>query len=127
MIAQSNIALATYSKRGDINGIKLAIADGADINGFSEKSKATPLMQAASNGHMEAIKYLCSIGADPIIKDAFGALAVEYAGMCGYPDIVIYFITIYPEVANCIKYRKEFIRAYFENEEQALSNINGYI
>ena len=66
---------ATYvaAKDGDIDAVKKALADGADVNGridgAGEESEDTMLCIASEEGHCDLVKFLLERGADPNLSD----------------------------------------------------------
>ncbi|XP_076812231.1 uncharacterized protein LOC143459131 isoform X1 [Clavelina lepadiformis] len=71
---------ATVPESEDV--IKLLLEDGAQINANDAFGK-TPLMLAASHGHLEVVKLLLSKGADTSVHDTKGWAADDYASMSG--------------------------------------------
>jgi ankyrin repeat protein len=59
---------------------------GADVNACN-KWKETPLLIAANNGHVEAVKRLLESGADPSLCSEAGWSALTFAAHKGYDDI----------------------------------------
>jgi ankyrin repeat protein len=60
-----NASLLYASMFGDINRMKRALAEGADLNKKGGVLEETPLMAAARNGHVAAVQFLLKHGADP--------------------------------------------------------------
>ena len=48
----------------------------------------TPLLEAASNGHVETVRYLLAWGAEPQLSNEFGQIPLDYARQRGYPEVV---------------------------------------
>jgi ankyrin repeat protein len=70
--------------------LRLALANGADLearSNFSNKSDMTPLMLAASGGHLEAVELLLEAGADPSARTESSATARTLAQEAGHQDI----------------------------------------
>jgi hypothetical protein len=57
-----NLALRTAARNGDLNGIKDALARGAQINDLGPKSRMTALDHAIDARHLEVVAYLRSKG-----------------------------------------------------------------
>ena len=75
----ANEALWEASRTGDTAGITAALAKGADVNAKS-RYDVTPLIFAAGNGRLDAVKLLLSRGADVNAQDTFyRARATEMA------------------------------------------------
>ena len=62
-----DIQLRTAAKMGNIEGVKKAIADGANVNARDNSgtalNHATAVMHS-NDGHHEVVRFLISIGAD---------------------------------------------------------------
>ena len=50
----------------------------------------TPLHEAAGSGKLDVVKYLLERGAEPLIKDSRGKLAIERAEIHGHMDVADY-------------------------------------
>ena len=59
----ANDDLVEAAETGDIEKVKKAIKEGANVNVHSQSIWA-PIIHAASNGHLEVVKYLIEHGAD---------------------------------------------------------------
>ena len=57
----------------------------------NRKSGFTPIMQAASYGYLDIVKYLLSKGADIEERDRFGFNAKDYARKLGQTSVLDYF------------------------------------
>jgi len=102
-VDEANCLLLRASQEGDIMGIENALDEGADINTrlprwiridtMCDKEKPnnakaqtpgpksfTPLMNAASEGHVEVVQLLLNLNADPELSDADGMRALHFAG-----------------------------------------------
>lgn len=89
---QANQNLITAVKAKDIEAVKRALRQGADVNSTQEeKSKSyyglTALMIAASEGAMNAAQLLIKSDADVNIADSNQWTALAYASYYGYVEI----------------------------------------
>ena len=66
----ANESLWEASRAGDTTRITAALAQGADVNAKS-RYDVTPLIFAAGNGRLDAVKLLLSRGADVNAQDTF--------------------------------------------------------
>ena len=60
-----NFSLYASAGAGDVEGIRAALANGAQVNSRGTAEGWTALMCAARNGHMEAVRCLLECGANP--------------------------------------------------------------
>ena len=72
---------------GDVDGLKAALAGGADANARDGKGW-TPLMNAADKGQTLLVPPLLKAGADPNIRAADGATALFVAAIHGHVDVI---------------------------------------
>jgi len=63
-------ALRKAAHSGNIEDVSVLIAFGANVNGYGNKSKKTPLAFASEMQRYDMIIFLLEKGADPLIKDA---------------------------------------------------------
>jgi outer membrane protein assembly factor BamB len=93
VIAQNaNEALFEAARAGDIARIEAALAQGAGINATS-RYNVTPLIFAASNGRLDAVKLLVARGANVNAEDSFyHATAAEMALGNGHVDIAVFLL-----------------------------------
>jgi outer membrane protein assembly factor BamB len=85
-------ALWEAARAGDLARITAALDQGADVNAKA-RYDVTPLIFAASNGRLEAVKLLLARGADINAQDTFyRARAADMAGTNGHVDVVIYLV-----------------------------------
>lgn len=64
--------------------LELLLAAGADVNAHATRdAKITPLMEAASQGNLPAMRRLLAASADPMAQTAMGATALHWAAAAG--------------------------------------------
>ena len=71
-------------RRGNIEAVKQAIADGADVNALGDEGE-TPLHQAALGGHKEVAELLIAKGADLNAK-SYGETPLDLAIRLGQTE-----------------------------------------
>ncbi|TDI16246.1 MAG: ankyrin repeat domain-containing protein [Acidobacteria bacterium] len=71
-------AFLEYAKEGDLAILELFLKGGMDVE-TRDRSGATALMHAASNGHVEATSLLIAEGAHVNVQDNLGRRALDYA------------------------------------------------
>ena len=71
-------AFLEYAKEGDLAILELFLKGGMDVE-TRDRSGATALMHAASNGHVEATSLLIAEGAHVNAQDNLGRRALDYA------------------------------------------------
>jgi hypothetical protein len=75
----------------DLAAVKALIGAGRDVNSLDNKRR-TPLVLAASQGHVKVCRYLVEHGADTHAKDDWGNSIVGLADE--YPELLVYFKTL---------------------------------
>ena len=73
---------------GDIEGLKAALAAGADVNARDSRGW-TALMHAASKGYVLLVEPLLAAEADPDIRSADGATALYMAAVHWHTEVVV--------------------------------------
>lgn len=81
-------ALLEAAEKGDIEGVKISLDKGANINAKGEYRSDTALIKAATRGDEEIVRVLLMKGAKVNENDKFGATALMYAASGGYTQIV---------------------------------------
>jgi ankyrin repeat protein len=72
-----------------VQTVEFLLKCGVDVDwGGTSYSNRTPLMQAACAGHLQLCKLLLDYGADVSLKDRFGRVVSEQAGMLGRQEVV---------------------------------------
>ena len=88
----ANESLWEASRAGDTTRITAALAQGADVNAKS-RYDVTPLIFAAGNGRLDAVKLLLSRGADVNAQDTFyRGRAADMAIANGYIDVAVLLV-----------------------------------
>ena len=83
----ANESLWEAARAGDTAGITAALGQGADVNAKS-RYDVTPLIFAAGNGRLDAVKLLLARGADVNAQDTFyRARAADMAMANGHIDV----------------------------------------
>lgn len=88
--------LVYCAERNDMEGVKKALADGADIN--YRHSGHTPLVAAAWGGYFEMTKFLLEQGADPLQLAASFMTAQIAAAHSGNTDLLRYLTEEQPNL-----------------------------
>jgi ankyrin repeat protein len=65
-----NAALIDAADRGDLAGVDQLVKKGADVNTRNTETFATPLDRAVYQGHVDVVKHLLDLGANPRIGGA---------------------------------------------------------
>lgn len=92
VLADANADLFDAATRGDVAGVRRALADKADINAKGAKGR-TALMWAADKGQLDVVKYLAKKGvADSNAKDDKSMTALMLAAYHGHTDVVKFLV-----------------------------------
>ena len=83
-----NEKLLQCVKENDLNGVKKAVENGADIETKKDIYGWTALILATKNGRLEIVKYLIDQKADIEAKDNDGWTALILAANNGHLEIV---------------------------------------
>ncbi|QEN07488.1 ankyrin repeat domain-containing protein [Oceanispirochaeta crateris] len=78
--------LCAAARRGHNSIVKILFEAGADINQVSKDRNNTPLMDAASEGHVELVRFFIDNGAELEIKSKSGQTALVLASGNGQID-----------------------------------------
>ena len=84
---EQNDALIERALEGDLDVVRSAIANGADVNTVS-RNRASLLMAAAVKNHLALSRFLLTEGADPDLPNADGRTALFVVSMVGHAEIV---------------------------------------
>ena len=77
-----DISIRKAVEAGNIEAVKQAIADGADVDSKNVEGR-TPLCRAVQYGKKDVIKLLIEEGADVNARMNFGDTALDYANVSG--------------------------------------------
>ncbi|MGY5852860.1 MAG: ankyrin repeat domain-containing protein [Candidatus Thorarchaeota archaeon] len=80
--------LLKAAEEGDLDGVKKALEDGANIDAKDDFFSNTALHIASSNGHIEIVRYLLEKGADIVIENGVDMTPVHLAARDGHPEII---------------------------------------
>ncbi len=97
-----NISLLEYSvQKGNLNGVKVAILEGTDLEEVDHAIGNTALMNASLFGHLDIVKHLVEQGAmiDSNSND-LGLTALMWASQNGNIDIANYLIKQGADISN---------------------------
>lgn len=92
LLADANSDLLDAATRGDLAGVRRALAGKVDINVRGAKGR-TALMWAADTGKLDVVKYLVKKGvADINAKDDRSMTALMLAAYHGYTEVVKFLV-----------------------------------
>ena len=80
------IALIRAAAEGDADGVRAALAAGADVNARTPADD-TALIRAAFFGHAEVVRVLLATGADAQARDGYDLTAYEWSVRKGFYDV----------------------------------------
>lgn len=84
-------ALLVACFRGEADTITTLLTNGAYVNSRSPANQ-TPLMIAAQNGHLSAVRALIKGGANPFSLDNSGKTSADLAEASGYTDVTDFLL-----------------------------------
>jgi ankyrin repeat protein len=79
-------ALMRACKCGDLASVQLLVAAGASVN--ADTDKCTPIMLAASGGHVAIVEFLADQGADLLAASRTEMTALSAACINGHTDVI---------------------------------------
>ncbi|MHA1908951.1 MAG: ankyrin repeat domain-containing protein, partial [Candidatus Thorarchaeota archaeon] len=80
--------LIQAAEAGDLEAVKQALEDGADINFQDEFFKDTALHKTSSAGHLEIVEYLIEHGADMLLLNGVDFTPLHLAARDGRLSVV---------------------------------------
>jgi outer membrane protein assembly factor BamB len=90
--AAANVLLVDAARAGDVAAMEAALAKGAMVNGTA-RYNVTPLIAAAMNGHVDAVKFLVARGADLNVEDSFYRFSAGDAALVnGHPEVALFLL-----------------------------------
>ena len=81
-----DISIHQAANDGNIEAVKQALNDGADVNA-KEDNGFTPLHEAANQGHKEIVELLIAKGANVNAKDEKGYTPLDQSALWGHKEI----------------------------------------
>ena len=86
------ISIHQAAKDGNIEAVKLDLADGMDVNTKDDNGR-TPLHYATEEGQKETAELFIAAGADVNAKNNLGGTPLHFAAFGGHKEIVELLIT----------------------------------
>lgn len=80
--------LSEAAWHGSLDGVKLFVDHGVDVNG-KDSRRFTALHYAAASGFYAVAHFLLTRGADPNVRDDAGNTPLFWAAFCGHADLVL--------------------------------------
>jgi len=96
-------SLHSAAKAGDVDGIKSLLALEIFIDSRDDDKGETPLMVAAANDKLQAVKYLLEHGADPSLQANNGWNVLHFASQGGNPEIIELILSHVPSIDSITK------------------------
>jgi YD repeat-containing protein len=87
VVGDKAVELWLAAKSGDLNAVKTAIEQGADVNAKDSDGRAATVL-ASREGHAEVVRLLLSKGVPVDTKDNEGWTALMWAAELGHIDVV---------------------------------------
>ena len=87
VVCGPSVDIHEAAEAGNIEAVKQAIADGADVNA-KDFAGATPLHRAAQAGHNEIAELLIVKGADVNAKNNLGGTSLHFSAGNGHKETV---------------------------------------
>ena len=91
--------LHSVEKEGDVTEMKSTLPRGFSVD-YRNTTGRTPLMNAALNGNVQAVKSMIKRGADPSLTDNKGWNMLHYAASGGDTDIISLIHTHLPNIES---------------------------
>lgn len=87
LLGAQDVELLEATRKGDVEGVKAALAEGADIEARTAAG-LTPLIEASLRGFNEVVIVLVNAGADIEARSEIGFTALLVAAQEGHRDVV---------------------------------------
>ena len=81
-------AIHWAARHGDVDLIQMLVGARANLAALTRIGASPPLLLAAENGHVDAVRALLAAGADANAADASGTTALMLAAAAGAPDSI---------------------------------------
>ena len=94
--------LHSAAEAGDVTEIESLLALGFSIDERDDEG-VTPLMIAAVNNKLQAVKCLLKQGADPSLQDSRGRNVLHYASQGGNPEVIELMLSHVPNIDSITK------------------------
>ena len=82
------------SRGGHVPTIEKVLSRGKELLDSRTNDGASPLMKAAANGHEDAVTYLLTCGADPVVAMNDGWTPLHIASACGHLRMLEKLLTL---------------------------------
>lgn len=76
------LPISDAARHGDLDVVKLLVEYGSKFDEQSIGNRETPLLLAVANGHINVVKYLLELGADPRKRDYRGRSLIDINNEC---------------------------------------------
>lgn len=91
-------ALAGAAGNGQLNAVKLLLAEGAALNPTMKQSSSSPLHEACKADDPAMVAFLLDAGADVNILNCFNTTPLMYAGKYASPSVVRELLAYEPDL-----------------------------
>merc|ERR1719389_1168601 len=81
---------------GHANGVRGLVKTGVSLNIVDKKTGMTPLLEAASHGHVDAVSVMVELKANPTTMNKKQQSALQLASLNGHENVVEFLQTLEP-------------------------------